>query len=56
MVVLNNNETEQKLDLKRFAESLDGFSGGKDIISGKDISFQGSLSVRAKSSMIIELK
>ncbi|WP_100077316.1 glycoside hydrolase family 13 protein [Chryseobacterium camelliae] len=56
MVVLNNNETEQKLDLKRFAESLDGFSGGKDIISGKDISFQGSLSVPAKSSTIIELK
>ncbi|MDQ1095693.1 MULTISPECIES: glycoside hydrolase family 13 protein [Chryseobacterium] len=56
MVVLNNNEKEQKLDLKRFAESLNGFSGGKDIISGNEISFQGNLIIPPKSSMIIELK
>ncbi|WP_312176003.1 glycoside hydrolase family 13 protein [Chryseobacterium sp.] len=56
MVILNNNETEQTLDLKHFAESLKGFSKGKDIISDKDFSLQNNLAIAAKTSMIIELK
>ncbi|WP_374459607.1 glycoside hydrolase family 13 protein [Chryseobacterium taeanense] len=56
MVILNNNETEQTLDLKHFAESLKGFSKGKDIISDKDFSLQNNLTIPAKTSMVIELK
>lgn len=56
MVILNNNETEQTLDLKHFAESLKGFSKGKDIISDKEFSLQNNLTIPAKTSMIIELK
>ncbi|WP_449398708.1 glycoside hydrolase family 13 protein [Chryseobacterium wanjuense] len=56
MVVLNNNETEQTLDLKHFAESLKGFSKGKDIISNKEFSLQNSFTIPAKTSMVIELK
>ncbi|WP_306460089.1 cyclomaltodextrinase C-terminal domain-containing protein [Flavobacterium sp. B17] len=56
MVILNNNETEQTLDLKHFVESLKGSTKGKDIISGKEFSLQNNLTIPAKTSMVIELK
>ena len=57
MVVINNNEKEQILDLNRFAESLNGVSAGKDIISGKDfvVTSKNKLTVSGKSSLILEL-
>jgi len=56
MIILNNNEKDENLDLKRFAESLNGFSKGKEVISEKEISLQNTLTIPAKTSMIIELK
>ncbi|ALR29943.1 alpha-amlyase [Chryseobacterium sp. IHB B 17019] len=56
MVVLNNNEKDETLDLKRFDESLKGFSKGKDVISNQEFLLQNSLTIPAKTSMIIELK
>ena len=56
MVVLNNNEKEQTLDLKRFNESLKGFSTAKDALSGKEISLSSNnLTVSAKSPLVLEL-
>lgn len=56
MVVLNNNEKQQTLDVKRFNESLKGFSKAKEILSGNEISLDASLTVPAKSPLILELK
>ncbi|SFN29738.1 Glycosidase [Chryseobacterium oleae] len=56
MVIINNNEKDQTLDLKRFAESLNGVTKGKDVISEKVFSMENSLSVPAKTPMIIELQ
>ncbi|CAA7386934.1 glycoside hydrolase family 13 protein [Chryseobacterium fistulae] len=56
MVILNNNEKEEKLDLKHFEESLKGYKEGIDIISDKEIVLQDILTIPAKTSMIIELK
>lgn len=56
MVIVNNSEKEESLDLKRFAESLKGFSKGKDIISDREFSLQNSLVIPAKTPMVIELK
>ncbi len=55
MVILNNNDSEQTIDVKHFAESLNGFSKGKDIISGKEFSVKDNFKIPAKSSMVIEL-
>lgn len=55
MVILNNNDSEQTIDVKHFAESLNGFSKGKDIISGKEFSVKDQFKIPAKSSMVIEL-
>ncbi|MDR6465227.1 glycoside hydrolase family 13 protein [Chryseobacterium sediminis] len=56
MVVINNNEKDQTLDLKRFAESLNGFTKGKEVISGNEISLQNSMNIPAKTPFIIELE
>ena len=58
MVIINNNEKDQTLDLNHFAESLQGISKGKDIISEKEIavSAQNKLLISGKSSLILELQ
>ncbi|MDR3024805.1 glycoside hydrolase family 13 protein [Chryseobacterium sp.] len=56
MVIINNNEKDQTLDLKRFTESLNGFTKGKEVISGKEISLQNSMNIPAKTPLIIELE
>ena len=55
MVVVNNNDKEEVLELKRFSESIKSSTSGKEIISDKEISLQNSLKIPAKTSMIIEL-
>ena len=56
MVVINNNKKDQTLDLKRFAESLNGFTKGKEVISGKEMLLQNSMNIPAKTPLIIELE
>ena len=56
MVVLNNNEKEQTLQLKRFEENLKKYTKGKDIISGNEIPLSETLTIPAKSPLILELK
>ncbi|MDM1552029.1 glycoside hydrolase family 13 protein [Empedobacter falsenii] len=57
MVILNANPEKQTFKLDRFAESLNGFTSGKDIISDKflPININGEITIDGKSSMIIEL-
>ena len=56
MVILNKNEAEKKLSTQRFAERLDGFSGGTEIITGTKITDISNITLPAKSALIIELK
>ncbi|MRR23045.1 alpha-amlyase, partial [bacterium] len=57
MVVINNNEKESRTILgEKYAESLEGFKGGTDIISGRKIEDLDSFSVGPRTAMIIELK
>ncbi|MFN7117908.1 MAG: glycoside hydrolase family 13 protein [Saprospiraceae bacterium] len=56
MVVLNKSEKAQTLDLGRFAESLSGYSKGKDVISDKNITLDKTLSVPAKTPMVLVLE
>ena len=57
MTVINNSETAQSIDLKRFAESLDGYKSGKDVITDKIYTLNNkTLQIPAKTSLILELK
>lgn len=56
MVILNNSPETQKLSLKRFQENLQGFSKGKEILSGKEYMVKEEISVEGKSALILELQ
>src|SRR5690606_22832379 len=56
MVVLNNSEKDQSLEMKRFKEGIKNFKKGKDVISDKEFDLNNGLEIKAKASMILELK
>ena len=56
MVIINNNPEDQKLNLDRFAERINGFSKGKDILTDQQITLQSNIKIKAKTSMVLELK
>ena len=57
MVIINSNEKDSKIIKgENYSESLEGFTGGIDIISGKKTEDLKSFSIPPASAMIIELK
>jgi len=57
MVVLNNSPKEQTIDLARFAENIEHFTKGTDILSGEFFDFaKASIMIKAKTPLIIELQ
>jgi hypothetical protein len=55
MVVLNNAEEERTLDLARFEERIQDSSEGREVISGETVALGDSLTVPAKTPMVLEL-
>ncbi len=55
MVVINNNSETQTFDLSRFAEGIQNYKKGTEIISETAIDLSNSITVKGKSSLIIEL-
>ncbi len=56
MVILNKNDERKELDTAHFAESLPGFTSGRDILSGNEINDLSKIEVPGASAMIIELE
>lgn len=56
MVVMNNADSAQTIETKRYDEVLKNFKTGKEIISGNTITDLSRLTLPAKSALIIELK
>jgi glycosidase len=56
MCIVNATDGAKELSMERFSEGLGGKKSGKEIISGKEFSLSGTLSVPAKTFMLIELK
>lgn len=55
MVVLNNHKSDQIINLKRFAEGLQGKTEGIDILTETNIQLDSELKIAGKTAMIIEL-
>jgi glycosidase len=55
MIIANNNEQEKVLDLKRFNEMFTGKTEGKEITNSKVFSIKSTLSVPAKTVLILEI-
>ena len=56
MVILNKNTEAKSLSTARFAEIMNGFTSGHDVVSGENITDLSTITVPAMSPMIIELK
>lgn len=56
MVIINNNPEAQELDLSRFAERIQKYSKGKEILSGQEFSLGNTLKIGGKTPMVLELK
>jgi glycosidase len=56
MVVMNNSEENRMLDRARFAEILDQFKSGENVLTSRTINLSNDFSVDAKSTVILELK
>jgi glycosidase len=56
MVVINNNSSNQKINLARFNEKLQGYASGTDVLSGKTVALDQDLELDGKSALILELK
>ena len=56
MVIFNRGETGVALDTARFAERLDGFTRGTDVISGNRLRLTPTLQLAPMSVMILELE
>lgn len=55
MVILNKNDEARTIKTDRFEEVISGYTSGKEIISGQNISDLSEVVVPAKSAVIVEL-
>ncbi len=55
MILLNNNQSEQLIDGRRFAELTDGFSKGVNIFDGKEFLLD-KIKIPSKTGLILELR
>ena len=56
MVVLNDAEEARALDLRRFEERIQGHTAGRDVISGETVTLGDTLTVPARTPMVLELQ
>lgn len=56
MVMINNSEEKQEIAVSRFKENLQHYSTGNEVISGKTINIKNTITIEAKSALIVELK
>lgn len=56
MVILNKNNSEVTLDIKRYSQMIPERFEATEIITGKPVTVQQTLQVPAHTPMILELK
>ncbi len=56
MIILNNSTKTQTHKNHRFKESIQNYTTGKEVLSGKTIDLKNEITIEAKSSLIIELQ
>lgn len=54
LVLMNGTSKEVKINLDRYAESIQGRTGGRDLLSGETVSLQGNMTLKPKQVYIIE--
>lgn len=55
LVILNGTDKEQALPMARFREVLNGYTTGKDVVSGKIMSVEGTLTIPEREVYVLDL-
>jgi glycosidase len=55
MVVMNRNDMSKKLDTRRFAENMQGFTSAKNVMSDENLGNISSIELAPNSAIILEL-
>lgn len=55
MCIMNQNDTEKEINLNRFEERTNGFTGGNNVVTGEHISISGKRTIPGKSLLVFEL-
>ena len=55
VIFMNGSSKTVELPLDRYAETLQGSNQGKDVLTGRTVSFGTSLSMKAKEILVVEL-
>lgn len=56
MVIVNSHDTAQKLDTKRYAERMKGFSNAENVLTQEKINDLGLINIPPKTTLILSLK
>lgn len=56
MCAMNTNDKASTIDMARFTERLQGFTTGKEIVSGAKIKLGATLTLHANSTLVLELE
>ena len=55
MVILNNSSKTQSIKTNRFQESIQNYTSGKEVLTGKTIDLKNEITIEGKSVLILEL-
>ena len=56
MVILNKSESVVPIDMEQIQERLQGFSSGKDVVTGEEFSLDASIKAPPRQALILELE
>ena len=55
MVILNNSSKTQTIKANRFQESIQNYTAGKEVLTGRTIDLKNDINIESKSVLILEL-
>ena len=56
MVILNNSSKTQTIKTNRFQESIQNYTAGKEVLTGKTFELKNDIAIEGKSLLILELQ
>lgn len=56
LIMINNSNESVTVDMARYQEVLEGYDGGRDIISGRDFNDLDTIRMDGNTSLVLELK
>ncbi len=56
LVILNGGDEDQLLDMERYSDVTNNYTGGTDIITGQELDIKSQINVPARGVFVMDLK